>query len=540
MGEIKRIMLAIGHEEFENYLISRLKSKIGSKFIITDRLIHGTGIVDKVAKEKPHILVLRESLPELVDVMSVVHQIRIRSEHTRIIYLSNKRREGDLLLANLINYGVYDILRGTHFKADEIIEKILIPNKYADISHLHPTPSYDSEFNKVKYDNVKTHETKVVEKIKYVDMSTGEIVDEEEALNDKGELNNDIKAFSENEENPYIKSLSDKKQKNDVSLDVTAPKVKVKKKNPIEEFLGKINKGLVKEEKEDVDNNKKEDIKYKEPEVFIDKANKEAETVNTERIISFIGGKSGVGTTVLATNTAFQLAQAGNDVIFVELNQRSPTALYWYDLGKNSKGIDTALQGIENGEFQEVQNAITKSKDLKLEEDNVLYESYKKFPDSIDFMFFSKKYLAGETENISLENLKDLYLNLLFQQGYDYVVLDVPSDIFSKEILDVLIYSSKIFTVITQDIASIGYQTFNLNKLEEKGVNILAKNNYIVNKYVQAGFGSSDIKNWLAVEDLILIPNEQKSIIEGNYEGVPAIYRNKNFKRAISQIVKKI
>ena len=43
--------------------------------------------------------------------------------------------------------------------------------------------------------------------------------------------------------------------------------------------------------------------------------------------------KTWVGTTSLAVNTAFLLAEKGNKVVFVELNDTNPSVSYWYELG---------------------------------------------------------------------------------------------------------------------------------------------------------------------------------------------------------------
>ena len=84
------------------------------------------------------------------------------------------------------------------------------------------------------------------------------------------------------------------------------------------------------------------------------------------------------------------------------------------------------------------------------------------------------------------------------------------------------------FTVITQDVSSIGYSLFNLNELEKKGIEIKNKNHFIVNKHVKSNFKDNEIKNWIDCSDLITVDECSKEFINANLEGIPAIINSKN------------
>lgn len=275
-----------------------------------------------------------------------------------------------------------------------------------------------------------------------------------------------------------------------------------------------------------------------------------------QRIITFIGGSSGVGTSQLAFNTALELAKDGYKVMYMDLNQLRSSIESIFQLGYSDVGIDTALKGIEENNFELVDRSIvTMDKILYLEENNPspLYKTYSKLPKNLDYLFFSqdhiKKVLVNSPIDINANMLKDLNMYLLMQEGYDFIILDAPSNMGDKLTEIATIFSMKLFFVITQDISII---TNNINcqlkLLDEKRINYREKCYYILNKTENASWNYTKIYKWLVEStqidrlDMVSVPYIQRDFIMANYEGTPISWlsNSKELKKAFSEISKLI
>lgn len=272
-----------------------------------------------------------------------------------------------------------------------------------------------------------------------------------------------------------------------------------------------------------------------------------------QRIITFIGGSYGAGTSQLAFNTALELAKEDYKVMYMDLNQLRSSIESIFQLGYSDVGIDTALRGIEENDFELVDKSIiTIDKILYIEENNPspLYKTYSKLPKNLDYLFFSqdhiKKVLMNEPLDINTNMLKDLNMYLLMQEGYDFIILDAPSNMGDKLTEIATVFSMKLFFVITQDISVI---TNNINHqlklLDEKRINYREKCYYILNKTENTNWNYTKVYKWLVEStqieglDMINVPYIQRDFIMANYEGVPISWlsNSKDLKKAFSEII---
>lgn len=281
----------------------------------------------------------------------------------------------------------------------------------------------------------------------------------------------------------------------------------------------------------------------------------------TQQIITFMGGKTGVGNSQVSFNVALNLAENGYKVIYLDLNDKFSSIDYLLQLGYTDAGIDTAFKAFEDSNYNLIDlSTVTIDKILaNIDSDNFLYKTYSKLPKTLDFMFFSQKYMErffpeefiNEEEEIKEINpslLKDLNMYLLMTGGYDYVILDVPSDINNKVVEYALIYSSKIFFTVTQDVSIIGHHISDIKIMNKKGINYRDKFYYLLNKYENASMSLKDV--YLLLSDvlklesfnIVPIPNISKDIINSNYSGTPVLWnvKSKEFKNAFSEINKLI
>lgn len=474
-GLKNKILLAVGHRQLEEYL----ESQLSKEFEFVGATVYREGILRAVAQKLPDIVVTRETLNGTENIMSIVYSIRANYPDVRIIFIAGNREPGDELLATLVNYGVYDILYGSNIPAQKIVSLIRKPNTYSDVKHLQPVPLLDEERNRVLFEAPEAK--KEVEVVEITNNTNGgEKLEEEKEIKINYEQTEDVKNDDEEDKGKFISKIR-------------LPKVDIvrQKKKEIQTFSG-------------------------------------IGSVASERIITFIGGKSGVGTTSTSINTAFLLAKKGYKVIYVEFNERYPAVSYWYELGLTSYGIDSCIEALNERKFGEIKKAIIRTKDLK-KTPSSMQKIYKAFPDTLDFMFFSKEYLSGIKEKPKINNSKELFLHLMYQMGYDFVIIDVPSDIENEATQNGLIFSNRVFSVITQDVSSIGYHVFNINDLEKKGIEIVSKNVYVVNRYIpNSDFSLKDISEWIETDKLLTVPSCDKDFINANLEGLPVVLYSKN------------
>jgi|GEM_PF-2913335 len=508
----KKILLAVGHKELEDYLKGQL-----TDYEFVGESVYKEIVIKSIKQTSPDIVIIRETLPGKMNIISLIYEVRTNFPDVRIIFLAGNRKVGDELLATLVNYGVYDILYGENIHAQEIVGLVKVKNTYNDIKYLQPVPLLDEKRDKILFEAPK----EIIKKEVIIKNEDKEFEGDKEISGNEGkkeDKNNneadDKKIDSSNSKIPIINHLFKKDKKEEKNIDQNVGKNKSENKTLSPEST-------------------KSEINKKE------KSNKEIvikeKVIVKGKIIAFVGGKSGVGNTSIAVNTAFSLAKNGSKVIFVELNEKYPAVPYWYDLGFIDEGIDTFAGYIKNNDYEKINKTII-TKNILENKNSELSSNYKCFPDTLDFLFFSKEYLSGIKEKADKKNIKDLYFYLLHQLEYDFVILDVPSDVNDTMTYEALMFSNMFFSVITQDISSIGYLLFNLKELGRKGVNI-EKNNYIINKYISSDFGEEEIKEWLNVKKVFVVPELSKDFILANFEGIPvAEIGNSAFLNAIKNV----
>lgn len=634
-----KIYLALGHKELEAYLKSKEKDinliakKLGT---IKDTIkfegntSYKEGVLNGLKDVRPNLLIIREKLSGTISIADLIYQIRLDNPTLRIIFLAGDRTPGDAFLSILVTYNIYDIIIGNEIQAEEILDRIVSPNTFANVAHLVPKTNIDEKTGKKLYEapNVapiinniriqgereserapkKKNQNISIEKQNIVSSNNSnddeiiiddldeEIVIDDTLINEEEEiiiddLDEEISlenpsSIETKEENDEFKIKENKEDDNKSSI-LPLPfhkKGKIFSKNKIEEPVDNVLNIKSTEQPLKVSqkinpmnrpqNKNDDEIPYQNQNMRIVKtatptereriglfgkilgSKKDITKKVGQRIITFVGGSYGAGTSQIAFNTALELARSGYKVIYMDLNQLRSSIESIFQLGYSDVGIDTALKGIERNDFDLVDKSIiTIDKILYIEEDNPspLYKTYSKLPKNLDYLFFSqdhiRKILMSEPVDINTNMLKDLNMYLLMQEGYDFIILDAPSNMGDKLTEIATVFSMKLFFIITQDISVI---TNNINcqlkLLDEKRINYREKCYYILNKTENANLNYNKIYKWLVEStqieglDMVNIPYIQRDFITANYEGIPISWlsNSKDLKKAFSEIIKLI
>lgn len=506
----EKIFLAVGERDFEDYLKQTLKNR----YDFVGETTHREGIVPGVKNNNPDIVVIRETLDGKVGIMDVLYMLRDKYPDVRIILIASPRDRGDKFLATLIQYGVYDFTATATTNIRDIIRLIDVPNKYEDIKGYIPKPELDEKTGKIIFKAPEVEPEVVIKEV---------VIKEGEPKKRRGGLFESLNEFLKVKEDE-IPENSPKESKQTSTRKTTKKSSMPRKEDVAEAVKGNPIK------------NSKRRIYMEEPEDRTEE--KEIVLNSSDRIISFVSGRSGCGATSIALNTAILLAQKGFKVVLLECDSVSPSIAYWFDLGKNSEGIDTCLDYIANYEYGKIPKTIIKSEIIKTENSS-LQKNYKLFPNGLDFMFFSKEYISGIKKDLNIKYAKDLYIHLMFQQGYDFVILDLPSNLKNEFTKSGLIFCNKVYSVLTQDVSSVGYYLMRLYELQSDGIEIVKKNKFIINRYVNgASVGRDFISKWVSSDDILVIPDAPKLFIEANAKAVPAIILGDNteYKRVMSDV----
>lgn len=546
---MKKVLLALGFRQVEEYL----RQLLNKEFIFCGATVYREGIIPAITKNNPDVVVILETLDGHTDIMDIVYEITQKFPQTRIVFVAKERQPGDALLASLVNYRVYDILHDSKIHVDEIARLIRTPNEYKDVRHLQPKPVYNEKKNKMLFEAPDIPvEEKVVVQTKEVEV----YVDNQ----------------PNKKEGPTKESKEDIQRQEHTKENSTIP---VQKINPIQEPKEKktlketneMEKPVSLEDKEEKENTKKSVLpffskktekteeaeeteeEWKRKKSWLKNTLTSTTTQKTNKIISFIGSRGGVGNTTIAFNTALHLANQKHDVLYVEMSKFAPSVNYLYNIGHPNKGIDSALRYLEEKKIEKVNEAITCSLDLKEDEDNPFFKNFKQFPDGLDFIFYSEDFISGRKQvELPKHMYKELFFYFLFQLEYDYIILDLPVYYKTEEVRDALLYSNHIFSTITQDVASIGQSVTFLRELMQKGVDVKQKCKVVVNKWEKTDLKLREIEEWYAdslfnealleKDFFIQVPNTYKESINANRLGIPLLLYKKNalIKDAVDKI----
>lgn len=490
-----KVLLAVGHEELENFI----EAQLNNEFLFIGNATYKEAIIRAVGQKNPHIIVIRETLAGSEDILSIIYELRTRYSDLRIIFVAGDRDAGDEFLMELVSYGIYDILYGTTIQANMIVSLIRKANTYAEVKEFHPGPQLSLGSNKDNDFRVKAIKEKEIQRVAKKEEVSEDIEIEDTCL--------DEEVQDEPVKSTFIEKV---KTKNVEFKEVKEKKENKEDKEEKKEIFKSARKKEVKTEEAGVENSPGK--------VF---ANIGEKRLSKEKIITFIGGKNGVGTSSIAFSSAALLASQGKKVIYIELDDEKPSTSYIYELGHISKGIDNCLNQINKGNYKAINDSIIKTADLKNKENYL--SGYKKLPKTLDFLFFSKSYIADLAKQTDLSKFKELFLYIKYQLGYDYVFIDIGLPLSSIAVQDSIVYSDLVVSVISQDIASIGYHLFDLDVLEKKGFFIKDKSYYVVNKYIDCKFGLKKIKEWINTDKVFSVSVHSKGFIESNYNGVPFV-----------------
>ena len=125
-----KILFALNHKQTEDLIMSRL----GEDYMAVGAVTYREAILNILPGLGAEILVFRDTLSGSLDVIRLFEQLRVEYPRLRIIFISRERPRGDPTLSRVVALGIYDIIAKDRAPVTEIVNLILHPAGFRDVS----------------------------------------------------------------------------------------------------------------------------------------------------------------------------------------------------------------------------------------------------------------------------------------------------------------------------------------------------------------------------------------------------------------------
>ena len=211
------------------------------------------------------------------------------------------------------------------------------------------------------------------------------------------------------------------------------------------------------------------------------------------------------------------------------------------------------MAAVNRPKHSDIDNSLITREEL-IQEGGSLSDDFKKFPPTLDYLFFSAEYIESKSKPIiSSNSFSQVLLYFMQQLNYNYLILDINTNIDQGIIETALTFSNKNFILCSQEFSSIGYYQRFFEILRRKGLDFTKKengkkdlsdkNSFIINRYIhKAKFNLRAIKDWLDNPELFIVADNAKDIADLSFSCSPIIKNttNKEFAFQIAEIANSI
>jgi pilus assembly protein CpaE len=237
-------------------------------------------------------------------------------------------------------------------------------------------------------------------------------------------------------------------------------------------------------------------------------------------VYSFVSSKGGLGSTVVATNTAYALAQRKDvNVALFDMSLQSGDASVLLDLVPNTTIFDLV-------------------KNFHRLDASFLGAAMVNASKGLDFLAAP----PNPEDYIDIQPLHVATILELARKLYDHIVVDCPSMSIDERTIEIFKGSEKIFLVIDLSVPAIRNAARLCELLEKDGIS-LNKVEITANRYIKGGSLSvSEVEKTLGKPLFWLFPNDFKNVISSINKGIPLIKFNPGcpFSKNIMNFVDKV
>ena len=572
-----RVLFAIGNKAAEDMIKTQLIDGARFNYQFVGNAVHKEMLMKLLKTADADILVLREGLQGSDDsIFNLAASIKRTYGKIRIVFIAGDRKIGDVKLGNLVAYNIFDICVGTSVNIKDVVNMIEHPRDFSFASKFLPekeTIITKDDFTNMDISDEPEEEKPKVEIISETLEVKAEKADEKLKANDsilnkhgKNKVGGAIKVIKQ--DSKELSEIEKKLLEQEKLIQELKRQQEEERKKKLEEEKKKVNPVSV---KKPVQKPVPKPIPKKAPEkkpipkvippvrpkprvspVVVQKS----EYGGKDKIVTFYGSKSGVGTTTVAYATALELAKRRNKVLYIEFNDRDPMVAYWLDIFRYSNdddGIDKAILGLETNIRADIDSSIVTYKQL-MNSGSEFINTLKLLPPTLDFLFFSTEYLSRRDKpNISTESFTNLLMYFMQHLNYNYLILDVNSNSNISLVEQALTFSNKNYITLTQEISTAGYYEQFISVLSRKGLKFEEdergkkssneKNSFIINRFRNdIKMNLRDLKETLETTRIFPVVDNHAEICNKALECIPLSYKpvNRDFQLNIIDIANAI
>jgi len=196
------------------------------------------------------------------------------------------------------------------------------------------------------------------------------------------------------------------------------------------------------------------------------------------KVVSFLGGSSGVGVTTTVLNTGLALAERGFKVLLLEYSSDSGHLYPWLQVlseNKEQYSIANMYNCIDTNNLGELNNTYINVKEhlMNLGVGELYPEGL--FVSSINF----QNIVPNMKVNLSRSNI--LFTHLIYQEAFDFILLDIDRNLKleDKDLVDLYLSGSERVLLLSQDISIY----FDLLELKNSDYILKNTNHRVISKY---------------------------------------------------------
>lgn len=129
-----KILYAVNSKPIEDVVTRSLDAQTSGGYVKVGAAAYREKVLPDLKQSGADILLYREDLKGSTDIFELLRQVRENFPNVRIIFMGNRHETTSRLICSLVFLGIYDILCGDTIPAAELVDIILHPHNFGDVS----------------------------------------------------------------------------------------------------------------------------------------------------------------------------------------------------------------------------------------------------------------------------------------------------------------------------------------------------------------------------------------------------------------------
>lgn len=135
--QTKTVLFVTSQSAVSDYLYDTFSNsrELRDQYYIEGAAATRESAISTAQEQHPDLIIFFERTTGIMSISETLYNLRLSG--ARLIYISSQRAAGDLVLEAAVSYGIYDIILSSSITKDQIVEIILNPRDFRDVSLMH-------------------------------------------------------------------------------------------------------------------------------------------------------------------------------------------------------------------------------------------------------------------------------------------------------------------------------------------------------------------------------------------------------------------